>query len=66
MHRYKVGETFIHMPQPKAVSRLEKDTKILDSKIADLDKKVAECAKEMGELKVELYAKFGRNINLDE
>ncbi|KAK0194988.1 Prefoldin subunit 4 [Armillaria mellea] len=56
---YKVGETFLHMPHPRAIKRLERDQTAIDSQSEA-------CQKEMNELKVVLYAKFGRAINLDE
>ncbi|KAK0213233.1 Prefoldin subunit 4 [Desarmillaria ectypa] len=63
---YKVGETFLHMPHPRAMKRLERDQAAIDSQVAMLDAKSEACQKEMNELKVVLYAKFGRAINLDE
>ncbi|OJT07417.1 Prefoldin subunit 4 [Trametes pubescens] len=63
---YRIGEAFIHLPHPRAMKRLERDLKALT---AELDKQTAsaqECEKQMKALKVTLYAKFGRAINLDE
>lgn len=64
--RYRVGEAFVHIPQPRALKRLEKEQKDLDSELEKLAGVVAQCEKEMKELKVLLYAKFGKAINLDE
>ncbi|KAK0240741.1 Prefoldin beta-like protein [Armillaria nabsnona] len=63
---YKVGETFLHMPHPRAMKRLERDQAAIDSQVSILAAKSDACQKEMTELKVVLYAKFGRAINLDE
>ncbi|RDB16701.1 Prefoldin subunit 4 [Hypsizygus marmoreus] len=63
---YKVGETFIHMPLPRALKRLEKDQSELEGKISSLSSSSGECESKMKELKVALYAKFGRAINLDD
>ncbi|KAK0462610.1 Prefoldin subunit 4 [Desarmillaria tabescens] len=63
---YKVGETFLHMPHPRAMKRLERDQAAIDSQVSMLAAKSEACQKEMNELKVVLYAKFGRAINLDE
>ncbi|KAK0448713.1 Prefoldin subunit 4 [Armillaria borealis] len=63
---YKVGETFLHMPHPRAMKRLERDQAAIDSQVSILAAKSDACQKEMNELKVVLYAKFGRAINLDE
>lgn len=64
--RYKVGETFLHMPLPLALKRLEKDRSELDERISTLSASSEDCETKMKELKVALYAKFGRAINLDE
>ncbi|KAJ7451721.1 Prefoldin beta-like protein, partial [Mycena galericulata] len=62
---YKVGEAFLHMPLPRALKRLEKDQTDIDAQVSSLSSSVEQCEKEMKELKVTLYAKFGRAINLD-
>jgi prefoldin subunit 4 len=64
--RYKVGETFLHLPHTQAVKRLEKDQAVIDSKVSSLASSAEECEKNLKELKVALYAKFGSTINLDE
>ncbi|KAG2101335.1 Prefoldin subunit 4 [Suillus discolor] len=63
---YKIGESFLHLPQPRAMKRLEKDQAALSAQILDLSAGAEQCEKEMKELKVTLYARFGRAINLDE
>ena len=64
--RYRIGEAFIHMPHPRAVKRLEKDLAALNAELEKCISSAEECEKQMKELKVILYAKFGRAINLDE
>jgi prefoldin subunit 4 len=64
--RYKVGEAFLHMPHSRAVKRLEKDQENIVTQVSSLTESAEECEKKMKELKVALYAKFGRAINLDE
>lgn len=64
--RYKVGETFLHMPHSRATKRLLHDQSVLDKELSGLEEKKNECEKGMKELKVLLYAKFGKAINLDE
>ena len=64
--RYKVGETFLHLPLPRAMKRLEKDGADLDTKLLKLSESSQQCETEMKQLKVALYAKFGSAINLDE
>ena len=66
MFSYKVGEAFLHMPQSRALKRLERDQMSIDGKVATLALQADECEVQMKGLKVVLYAKFGRAINLDE
>ena len=54
------------MPHPRAVKRLEKDLSVLNDDLGKYTSSAEECEKSMKELKVTLYAKFGRAINLDE
>ncbi len=54
------------MPHPRAMKRLERDQTAIDSQVSILATKSDACQKEMNELKVVLYAKIGRAINLDE
>jgi prefoldin subunit 4 len=63
---YKVGEAFLHMPQSRALKRLERDQMSIDGKVATLALQADECEVQMKGLKVVLYAKFGKAINLDE
>ena len=64
--RYRVGEAFVHLRHGQAMKRLERDQNDLTRQLDGLKEKTEECEKEMKELKVTLYAKFGRAINLDE
>ncbi|KAI0689369.1 Prefoldin subunit 4 [Cerioporus squamosus] len=63
---YKVGEAFVHMPHSRATKRLEKDLASLNDELDKYNSSAEDCEKTMKELKVALYAKFGRAINLDE
>ncbi|KAI0675369.1 Prefoldin subunit 4 [Trametes maxima] len=63
---YRIGEAFIHLPHPRAVGRLEKDLEKLNAELEKNTSRAEETEKQMKELKVILYAKFGRAINLDE
>ena len=64
--RYKIGEAFIHMSHSRATKRLEKDLSTLNDELEAYSSRAEDCEKTMKELKVALYAKFGRAINLDE
>ncbi|EIN11769.1 Prefoldin subunit 4 [Punctularia strigosozonata HHB-11173 SS5] len=63
---YRIGETFVHVPLNRALKRLERDQGSIDSQLSELADKAEVCEKGMKELKVILYAKFGKAINLDE
>lgn len=54
------------MPHSRALKRLEKDQTVVDGKVAELARQADACETEMKQLKVVLYAKFGKAINLDE
>ena len=64
--RYKLGESFLHLSQPKALARLEVDQTAVSAQLAEFNHVAKECESGMKDLKVRLYAKFGRAINLDE
>jgi len=63
---YRVGEAFLHIPHSRALKRLERDQAQLDKELENLASSSEDIDKEMKELKLTLYAKFGRAINLDE
>ena len=53
------------MPQPRALKRFEKD-QVVDAKVAELAAQADDCETQMKQVKLVLYAKFGKAINLDE
>ncbi|KAF4621439.1 hypothetical protein D9613_000155 [Agrocybe pediades] len=63
---YRIGEAFVHLPQARAVKRLEKDQASVDARVAQLAEQADDCETQMTKLKQRLYAKFGKAINLDE
>lgn len=64
--RYKIGETFLHMPHTRALKRLERDQQEADQQFMQIAGQVEEIESQMKALKVVLYAKFGKAINLEE
>ncbi len=54
------------MSHSRALKRLEKEQATLDGELLKLSKSAEGCEVEMKKLKVTLYAKFGKAINLDE
>ncbi|OWZ51521.1 prefoldin subunit 4 [Cryptococcus neoformans] len=62
---YKIGEAFFYLPLKDARRQLKGDLKKYEMEIEGLESKAEECEKGMKELKVLLYAKFGKQINLE-
>ncbi|WRT66549.1 uncharacterized protein IL334_003508 [Kwoniella shivajii] len=62
---YKLGEAFFHLKLKDARRQLKSDLKRYDTEIEELEGKKGECEKGMKDLKVHLYAKFGKQINLE-
>ena len=54
------------MPHGRALKRLEKDLSSVNDELVRQTSSAEQCETSMKELKVTLYAKFGRAINLDE
>ncbi|CAL9733033.1 prefoldin subunit 4 [Monosporozyma unispora] len=63
--QYKIGDVFVYLKQGKVLEQIEKDTEIIDSKIDNLEERQNEIDSKLKELKTQLYAKFGDNINLE-
>lgn len=66
MARYKIGEAFLHMPHPRALKRLARDQASIAEQVSSLSSSAEEYETKMKALKVALYAKFGKAINLDD
>lgn len=56
----------MHLPHRRAIKQLERNQEQVNQELSSLTELAEECEKTMKELKVILYAKFGRAINLDE
>ncbi|KAK4175883.1 hypothetical protein QBC36DRAFT_353540, partial [Triangularia setosa] len=63
--RYKIGDAFFHLPLPQAQGLLGLSTAKIEEEIGELEDKMATIREEMTQLKVELYARFGKTINLE-
>jgi prefoldin subunit 4 len=64
-NRYKIGDAFFHIPLPQAQELLGISTAKLEEEIEALEDKLGSIRGEMTQLKVELYARFGKTINLE-
>lgn len=62
---YLVGEVFIMKTQEDATENINKEKEIVREEIAALKTKAADFEVIMSQLKADLYAKFGNNINLE-
>ena len=63
--QYKIGEVFVYLKQSKVLEQIEKDTEIIDDKINSLEDNLSNIDSRLKDLKTQLYAKFGDNINLE-
>ncbi|KAK2139899.1 hypothetical protein LSH36_1567g00017 [Paralvinella palmiformis] len=64
-HVYSIGEVFVHCEQTNASSMLEATKELLQKEIKKMEVRSEEHKSVLSELKVQLYAKFGNNINLE-
>ncbi|KAL2858187.1 Prefoldin subunit-domain-containing protein [Aspergillus pseudodeflectus] len=62
---YKIGDSFVHLPLEEAQTMLSSSTEQIDSEVAKLEETLGDLRDEMQQLKVALYARFGRSINLE-
>jgi len=62
---YKIGDSFISLSLPEAQSLLSASTEQIDQDVSKLEESLAELREELQQLKVALYARFGRSINLE-
>ncbi|KAF1811726.1 Prefoldin, subunit 4 [Eremomyces bilateralis CBS 781.70] len=62
---YKIGDTFVSLPLIEVQELLASSVKRIDKNVSDAENQLSEIRDEMQELKVALYARFGRNINLE-
>ncbi|KAL4727637.1 hypothetical protein ACLX1H_004321 [Fusarium chlamydosporum] len=63
--QYKIGDAFFHVSVEQAQEMLEKATETLEEESASLEEKLSTIREEMSKLKVDLYARFGKQINLE-
>ncbi|KAF8417121.1 Prefoldin subunit-domain-containing protein [Tirmania nivea] len=62
---YKIGDAFIHLPLLEVQAMLEASMAEIDKDIEAIETKLEDGRGEMNKLKVGLYAKFGKAINLE-
>ncbi|XP_008412776.1 prefoldin subunit 4 [Poecilia reticulata] len=62
---YQIGGVFIGHSQEETQEMLEAAKEALEQEVKGLEERVTEIQQVLGDLKVQLYAKFGNNINLE-
>lgn len=63
--RYKIGDSFFTLPLPEVQELVSGSTTRIEEDVSKLEEKISTIREEMSELKVALYARFGRSINLE-
>lgn len=64
-NRFKIGDAFFHIPLEDAQEMLTTQTTQIEEDTGALEDKLGSLHEEMTQLKVELYARFGKQINLE-
>ncbi|KAK7948698.1 Gim complex component GIM3-like protein [Apiospora aurea] len=62
---YKIGDAFFNVPLEQAQEMLATSSSMIEEDVSALEDKMGTIRDEMTQLKVELYARFGRSINLE-
>ncbi|KAL6864118.1 Prefoldin, subunit 4 [Trichoderma novae-zelandiae] len=63
--QYKIGDAFFHLSLEQAQEMLSTATTRIDQETVALEDKLDSIRDEMTQLKVELYGRFGKQINLE-
>lgn len=64
-NRYKVGDTFVSLPLQEVQDLLASSTGKIEESVSAAEEKLSSVREEMEQLKVDLYARFGKSINLE-
>nr|XP_061803369.1 prefoldin subunit 4-like isoform X1 [Nerophis lumbriciformis] len=62
---YQIGDVFISHTQEETQEMLEAAKEELEQEVKELEERVSAIQKLLSDLKVQLYAKFGNDINLE-
>ncbi|KAG9242429.1 Prefoldin subunit-domain-containing protein [Calycina marina] len=65
MIQYKIGDSFISLPLTEVQELLSTNTEKIVEETSAVEEKLNTIREEMSQLKVQLYARFGRSINLE-
>jgi prefoldin subunit 4 len=64
-NRYKIGDVFVSVKLEAAQEMLGLSAAKVEQEIVELEEKLEAVRDEMTQLKVELYSRFGKTINLE-
>lgn len=62
---YQIGDVFVSHTQDETQEMLEAAKETLEQEVKGLEERVSAIQQVLSDLKVQLYAKFGNNINLE-
>ena len=65
MPRYKIGDAFVSLPVSEVQELLAQSSSKIDEAVAGLEETLSTTREEMEHLKADLYARFGKSINLE-
>ncbi|KAL2112032.1 hypothetical protein VUR80DRAFT_8709 [Thermomyces stellatus] len=63
---YKIGDAFFHVKLEQAQEMLSEASERIDCEVSKCEDELSSIREEMKQLKVELYARFGKSINLEK
>lgn len=63
--RYRLGDSFVKLPLEKAQELLAQSVSTAEEEVNAIDDRIDKIKEEMEELKLALYGRFGRSINLE-
>ena len=63
--RYRVGDAFFNVKATKALKMVGAESTKMEEDIGALEDSLSTIREDMTQLKVDLYARFGRSINLE-
>ncbi|KAM0798839.1 prefoldin subunit 4 [Usnea florida] len=62
---YKIGDTFVSLPLSEVQDMLTTSTEKIEESVSAVEGKLSIVREEMESLKLQLYARFGKSINLE-
>lgn len=63
--RYKLGDAFFSLPLPAVQGLISASAEKIDKSVSGVESQLSEIRERMEELKIQLYARFGKSINLE-